>query len=214
MRRQQQLDAVVPQQLEQAGQHLADAISCATDLSHHMRLQTDVVYYWPPTFKDEEFEPARMECLNLAQMVKESPYVKQQVHGRARAVLQGGKEGQREAIVRVVCFPGLVAYRKGGGDLAKRELAAEGLVVDDAPPDVQFVRQVRDGKFTGLEGFRTRVLAKAVVHLQWGKQRLLTREAGTSTYLDAIRDGSNRYQENSAGFRQLWDICQETLGNA
>jgi hypothetical protein len=71
------------------------------------------------------------------------------------------------------------------------------------------VQQTRDGKYTGLEGFRTKTICKAVVNLQWGKQRLLTKEAGTSNYLDAVRDGSSKYKDDVVGWRELWDIFLE-----
>ncbi|KAK4542794.1 hypothetical protein LTR36_006170 [Oleoguttula mirabilis] len=186
-------------------------VSMAADLSRSMRLMSNVVYYWPPTFKDEEFEPARMESNNLRYMIEESPYEKKDMHGRVRAVLLPDHADRSEAIVRVVCFPGLVAYRQGGGELGKRLLHAEGLRQRNAlepPPDVQEVnaRSARHDGITEDSGFRTKVICKAVVHLQWGKQRLLTKEAGTSAHLDAVRDHSNKYEEDRRGFKELFDI--------
>ena len=69
---------------------------------------------------------------------------------------------------------------------------------DNAPPDVRHSRRMaRDSPWslTGDEGFRTRILCKGVVHLVWGQQRLLTKEAGTSRYLDAVRDGNEAKYE-------------------
>jgi hypothetical protein len=105
-----------------------------------MRQVSDVVYYLPPIFKDEEFESNGMECLNLiceydglssacvsklipvADMIDSSLHTKQEVHGRKRAVLQSGKEAQSEALVRVFSFPGMVAHRKDGSELGKQQL--------------------------------------------------------------------------------------------
>lgn len=190
---------------------LAEIVSFAGDISRLIRQVQDVVYYWPPTFKDEEFEPARMECFNLRSMIEKSPYEKKNMHGRVRAVLQPSEE----AIVRVVCFPGLVAYRKGGGELAERLLGEEGRAESHRhePPDVRRAnaRQAQHDGVTVHSGFRTKVICKAVVHLQWGKQRLLTKEAGTSAHLDAMRDHSNKYQLDRTGFVELYDVYQRRM---
>ncbi|KAK3674143.1 hypothetical protein LTR78_005990 [Recurvomyces mirabilis] len=185
--------------------HFKDIASSAASISRILRLQSDVVYYWPPTFKDEEVEPARMECLNMTDMLEHSPYVKQDA-GHGHPVLSEDRRADSQAIVQIVCFPGLVAYRKGGGGLAKHTLAREGRRPSTAPPDVQRVQQMRDGQYTGQEGIRTKTILKAAVHLKWGKQRLLTREAGTSAFLDAVRDGSSKYVDDSKGFREFWDL--------
>lgn len=61
-------------------------------------------------------------------------------------------------------------------------------------------------KLTGEEGFRTRVLCKSVVHLIWGRQRLLTREAGTSAHIDDMRDGKvKKYEDDRQGYIELYD---------
>ena len=66
-------------------------------------------------------------------------------------------------------------------------------------------------KLTGSEGFRTRVLCKSVVHLVWGKQRLLTREAGTAAHLDAMRDGNEqKYEDDRKGYVELYDYFLRT----
>ncbi|EMC99318.1 hypothetical protein BAUCODRAFT_154961 [Baudoinia panamericana UAMH 10762] len=192
---------------------LVAIVSHAVDLSHVMRCTEDIVYFWPPTFKDETFEPARMECLNLANMYRHSPFVKQDSGERQRPKLRPGSEDQSDAIVRIMCFPGLIAYRKGGGELAQEQLRWERRQTNNAPPDVRLVQQTRDGNYSGYEGFRTRVLCKAIVHLQWGKQRLLTREAGTSLYLNAVRDHSSKYEQDYIGFVELYDIFQRKHTN-
>ncbi|KAK3683168.1 hypothetical protein LTR37_020481 [Vermiconidia calcicola] len=198
-------------------QELINIVSGAGQLNRDMRSDSRVVYYWPPTFKDEEFEPGRMECFNLKAMIQGSPYDKKTVNGMDRAILRPGREEESEAVVRVVCFPGLVAYRQHGGELAQRELGVE----DERrrpekvlPPDVLAQRKrlasSNRNELTGSEGFRTRVLCKSTVLLQWGKQRLLTKEAGTSRHLDAMKDksgkGMAKYDDDYFGFYELWNI--------
>ncbi|KAK4503843.1 hypothetical protein PRZ48_004758 [Zasmidium cellare] len=193
---------------------LAGIVDKAGSLSRLMRLVPDVVYYWTSTFKDEEFAPQHMECYNLHDMIRNSPYEKKVVGGIERAVpREGASPDQTEAIVKIVCFPGLVAYRKGGGALAQEQLANEENRPDNAPPDVKRARKVlkRNGEaYTGDEGFRSKTIVKNVVYLIWGKQRLLTREAGTSRHIDAVRDGNmERYTKDYDGFVELYDVAQD-----
>ena len=160
-----------------------------------------------------------MECINIATMISDSPYEKKVIDGHERSVLKGSQENA-EAIVKVVAFPGLVVHRQGGGALAKRLLQEEAR--DDqhtnAPPDVMRARRMAlagDDKLTGDEGFRTRVICKSVVHLIWGRQRLLTREAGTSAHLDAMRDGQEKkYEDDRKGFIELYDYFLNTNPDA
>jgi len=144
-------------------------------------------------------------------MIRESPYeLKKQPNGQNRSVLKGATE-KAEAIVRITAFPGLVAHRQGGGLLAKELLRTEQLKDQTSkvnlPPDVRQLRQMTaEPPLTGNEGFRTRVICKSVVHLQWGQQRLLTKEAGTSRHLDAMRDGGMaKYENDRNGFVELFD---------
>ena len=188
---------------------LSSCIRIAIRLSRTMRLHGEVIYYWPPTFKDEEFEPSRMEVLNLESMIKHSPYKKvKDSKGRDTAVLDRDQASKSEAIVRVVCFPGLVAYRQGGGDLGQEQLDAEQSRPDHAPPDVrQRRRMAGDNEKTVDDGFRTKTICKSVVCLQWGKQRLLTKEAGTSAHLDAMKNKEEgKYEDDSQGFVELYDL--------
>lgn len=187
----------------------------AGQLTRMMRLASDVVYYWPPTFKDEEFEPGRMEALNLTKMIEESPYEKKaDANGRDRAILKEGKEDQSEAIVRVVCFPGLVAYRQFGGDLAKKEIAAEKRQDDHVPADVRaHRRRAGEEELTEQQGIRSKVIRKSLVLLQWGQQRLLTKEAGTSSHIDAVRDDKmDKYDQDYRGFVELYTLGEKLWG--
>lgn len=164
-----------------------------------------------------------MECFNLEAMISESPYDKKEVNGFERPILREGHQHEGEAIVRVVCFPGLVAYRQHGGALAEQELedeenerrTREGR--EKLPPDVQRHRKMiasREKSLTGYEGFRTRVISKSVVLLQWGKQRLLTKEAGTSRHIDAMKGkaaGMKKYEDDYVGFKELYDLYEDAV---
>jgi len=216
-----------PRMSDELCDDLLEIVADAGRLSREIRMCADVIYHWSPTFKDgmhvhviskrsltdmesEEFDPERMECLNTTSMIKNNPYeIKEK-----RSVLKGATE-KSEAIVRITAFPGLVAHRKGGGLLAKDLLAEEKrkdrLSEIHLPPDVKRSRDMHpEKKFTGKEGFRTRVICKSVVHLQWGQQRLLTKEAGTSRHLDAMRyGGMAKYEEDRRGFVELFDYFLE-----
>lgn len=195
------------------GDGLYSIVHHAGQLSRMMRMASDIVYYWPPTFKDEEYEPSRMEAQNLKEMIEGSPYDKETINGRDRAKLKAGRENQSEAIVRVVCFPGLAAYRQFGGELAKKEIAEEkrGIPV---PADVQaHRRRAGEQPLTVDQGLRSRVVRKSLVLLQWGKQRLLTKEAGTSSHIDAVRDDKMaKYDSDYVGFEELYAIAEERWG--
>ena len=201
----------------QKKEQLATIVETAANLSLAMRKDRSTLYYWPPTFKDEEFELERMECLHMLDLMEKSPYEgKKTPEGYDRAVVRPGLEHQRHAIVRIVCWPGLVSYQQGGGDLAQEELGNENRNDKRAPPDVQqqqklLAKQRGDGTLTGHEGFRTKVLCKAVVLLQWGRQRLLTKEAGTSAHLEAKKTGDRKYDKDVEGFVELYDLFEEEV---
>lgn len=189
-------------------------VAQAAEISQSIRATKDVVYYWPPTFKDEEFEPSRMECLNLDDMISNSPYDKKKVQGSfERAILRAGQENRSEAIVRVVCFPGLVAYRQHGGELGRKEVEAELEQRSFHPQDVQASYARSGDKLDPNNGFRSKVICKSLVHLQWGKQRLLTREAGTSAHLDAMKAGNmKKYEDDTKHHVELYDEFEQRHG--
>ncbi|KAK4627477.1 uncharacterized protein CLAFUR5_11763 [Fulvia fulva] len=213
------LDPKKPGKAEERQKGLYDIVYFAGRLSRIMRQAPDVVYYWPPTFKDEEFEPSRMEVFNLKDMILKSPYEKTKVQGIERAIVrEGHKDDNTEAIVQIVCFPGLVAYRQYGGGTGGKEIEAEqsrGTIRE--PDDVRRARayRVRNGveeiPDPSSHGFRSRLVCKSVVHLIWGKQRLLTREAGTSAHIDAVREGPagmKKYEEDYKEYKELYDIAE------
>lgn len=192
-------------------QGLRGIIDVAIDISRLMRLVPNVVYYWTSTFKDEEFQPARMECYNLHEMILDSPYEMKVVNGFERAVpRQSVTDERKEAIVKIVCFPGLEAFRKSGGALAEEELNRSNNRPDHAPPDVQAARKRNGEKYKATDGYRSKTICKNIVYLIWGKQRLLTREAGTSRHIDAVRSGDmSRYTKDYEGFVELYDLAKQ-----
>jgi len=198
-------------------QELVAIVEDAAKLSQTMRKDGETVYYWPPTFKDEEFAPERMECLNLAEMIRASPYdTKKSPKGYVRPVLEPGREHERNAVVRVVSWPGVVSYQQGGGELAQAELMKE--VKQAGHASLDFQRRERliakdRGALTGNEGFRTRILCKSVVLLQWGTQRLLTKEAGTSRYIKAMKSQDKRYENDTKGCLELYDLFLDRVGS-
>ena len=185
---------------------LDEIIKHAASISHLIRRAPDVVYYWSPAFKDEEFEPASMEALNLATMIRTSPYDKvTDDRGFERAVLRKQEENS-EAIVRIVVFPAVVAYRQYGGSLAAAEIKVEKEGSRRLPPDV---RDRHNQPITVEQGFRSKLISKSVVHLSWGKQMLLTKEAGTAAHLDAVRDGHmGKYSRDSANHVELHELYE------
>lgn len=187
---------------------LWDIIDLAAHLAELIRLAPDVVYYWPPTFKDEEFEPARMEAINLEYMIQSSPYDKvTNSHGERAVLREGKKSDESEAIVRIVAFPGIVAYRQYGGLLADNEIGHEKVLNRGYPEDV---RERFGEPTTAKKGFRSRLISKSVVYLVWGKQRLLTKEAGTSAHLEAMRDGKMaKYTKDSQEVVELYALWQK-----
>ncbi|GAB7366585.1 hypothetical protein MBLNU230_g8571t1 [Neophaeotheca triangularis] len=189
---------------------LADLVNKSFNLARHLRLQPHSLYHWTSVFKDEEFDPSRMEVLNLEATMKTSPYETTKINGINRAVLKKGQEHRDEAIVRVVCLPALSVYRRYGGALSAHELATELERTASHPPDV-LASYSRDRSsahnLTGDEGYRSRPLGLAVVHLQWGKQRLLTKEAGTSAFLAErrLKGFNSKYEKDYEGFTELWN---------
>ena len=117
-----------------------------------------------------------MESLNLRSMISESPYDKEKnLKGIEEAVLREGQEDRRQAIVHIVCFPGLVSYRQGGDELADQELAdeeEERMVRESRvkiPADVKRHRQLlqsQEQKPSREDGYRTRLISKSVVWLE------------------------------------------------
>lgn len=136
----------------------------AASLNLVMRLQGSVVYFFQPIFKDEEFDPRRMECLNLREMQESCPL--QDINDKDEIIKANDPDGDPSnvALVRIICAYGCVAYRQGGGELGKRLLREEeGVPNPMLPPELQgthLLHKPRDRKITAEDGFRTKTLAK------------------------------------------------------
>lgn len=145
-------------------QKLYVIVDDATALNFAIRSTRDVIYHFPPVFKDEEFEPKRMHCENLPDMQRECPLENFDTDGKKIPAPEPRGDPTDVALVRVVCSLGCVAYRKGGGDLAKELLAKEETEVDHSiPPELRSRNAKR--KFYGREiteedGVRSRTLSK------------------------------------------------------
>jgi len=154
-------------------QQIFTAVRTAVDLHTDIRTSTDRVYYWDPLYKGSEFDPETMTCANLYPTQQSSPFNEDADTGEDVEDFSY----HTKALVRVVCFHGLTCYRKGGGDLAEKTLEMEKLpgYFDKGGPGYSLwgKKTVRPGdrERTTKDGFRSRVLAKGIVALCWGKQR-------------------------------------------
>ena len=158
---------------------LLTIVTKAARLNHHIRTQGNVIYHFTPIFSDEEFDPERMTCANLRPVQRSCPLIIVDDDGRNHDPKTG--DPTDIALVRVACFHGLTAYRKGGGETAERLLREEGYwrhFRQDGRglPGEQRRRRLKAKKVGWADpvpedGIRSRVLAKAVVALDWGKQR-------------------------------------------
>ncbi len=110
----------------------------AAMLSIRMRGDGSTVYHFPITPKDSEYNKNNLDCINRRQMVDENPYRKMREMGTRWLP---DPKGQLP-LVRVVCFPECVAYKRGGW--AK-------------------------GRGREWRGFRSKRLIKSLVALRWGK---------------------------------------------
>jgi hypothetical protein len=77
-----------------------------------MRLDSDTVYYFAPTSKDDWYDPQAMECFNMK--TTEASHLQK----RTWAASEGPAEKKRaqgdEPLVRIVCMDGRTAHRQGG----------------------------------------------------------------------------------------------------
>ncbi|KAL2350005.1 hypothetical protein BJ546DRAFT_1084974 [Cryomyces antarcticus] len=132
-------------------------------LSLRMRRQADVVFYFAPTCKDEAWSNERMECFNAKDMDR----------------LHSSKEARDGPLVRVVCWAGVAAYRRGGGEIAVRELREQQEKEEESSAQGVLAHADRKRKRqpNPQMGFRTKTLTKSVVACRWGRQRKFGGEA-------------------------------------
>ncbi|KAI9705881.1 MAG: hypothetical protein M1836_005287 [Candelina mexicana] len=111
----------------------------AARIAINMRLE-ETIYYFTPLAKNTAYAPGSMHVLNAAaEMEGDGKRIEKHNDnsGDDDDDDGSGEEGER-AVVKIACFPQIVAYRKGNG---------------------------REGG--GEDGFRTRVICRADVWLRW-----------------------------------------------
>lgn len=138
----------------------------ASNVNWWIRHSGDTVYYFQPVFKDEDFDPHYMTCLNLRAMQDNCPYPMEDENGDEVEAKDSRGDPTDAALVRIVCSYGCVAYRQGGGDLGKQLLEAEKDQIDlSVPPELQEEMAKNKNQFYGrtithVDGFRSKTIAK------------------------------------------------------
>lgn len=172
----------------------------AAALNHSIRVQSDVIFYWVPVHKGMEFELERMTCANLWPVQRCSPFNDS----------EADVDPDVKALVRVVCFHGLTSYRRGGGDQARYMLERENREDYFEPGgqgDMDRIRSPREGEDVDVEsGFRSRVLAKAIVALSWGVERPNETAVLNGTEKEFIGEGA---QKEDSRYLDLMKICND-----
>ena len=140
---------------------LYDIVTLAGDIHIEMRkYRTHTIYYFEPTLKKGNISPESMKVLNRDELAQGKPLDK--AH-------PGDTEDSTSANIhfvpapraqtRIVCFDGVVAYRKGG-----------------------FRRKDND------KGLRSRRIANAVVWGRWGKQRGLGKDQRDKSFVGCVKE--------------------------
>lgn len=146
------------------GKSLQAIVAEAVYINQIIRMNGNVVYFFQPVFKDEEFDPSRMECQNLRAIQATCPM--ETLDDNNQVIPGDNPHGDPTdiALVRIVCSNGCVAWRKGGGSYGERLLAEEAETPDHSlPPELQGVRPRNEfyGRvITNDDGLRTKVVAK------------------------------------------------------
>ncbi|KAK4943318.1 hypothetical protein LTR28_008491 [Elasticomyces elasticus] len=147
---------------------LHDIVEKAASLARQMREQGDVIFHFPPVFKDESFQPKRMMCFNVETMRSTCPYPTYDKKGVKVEAANDRGDPSAEALVKVLCSSGCVSYRRGGGQFAKDLLATEqNARAKGKEPHPN--RRRPEGEVDDVDmGFREKVLSKGEVCLRWG----------------------------------------------
>ncbi|GAB7353241.1 hypothetical protein MBLNU459_g3754t3 [Dothideomycetes sp. NU459] len=155
---------------------LVPIIKGAADLNGFIRENGAAVYFFQPVYKENEFEPDRMECMNVQDMqnccLLDAPGMQANDPNR---------DSSHKALVRVISSLNCVAYRKGGGFMAEALLEKEKLARKAVPHTIEELVRMPAGqalreaqrKVTADDGIRTRVLTKAGVTLYWERPESL-----------------------------------------
>ncbi|KAF2853616.1 hypothetical protein T440DRAFT_444636 [Plenodomus tracheiphilus IPT5] len=131
-------------------------------LSLLMRLDKHTVYYFEPIFKEDTYSPARMECINHAEMRERNPTTPLDKLSEAEQERRAGlsdAEKQRArgdgALTQITIMSGLCAYRLGGWET--RGSTADQVEFEDPAYET--------------EGIRVRSLTHGWVYCRWGRPR-------------------------------------------
>ncbi|KAK8164102.1 hypothetical protein IWX90DRAFT_249633 [Phyllosticta citrichinensis] len=96
---------------------LFELITRAGRLSLQMRLDRNTVYFMTPAHKDEYYDPSNMWVLNDDEMRRNNRYHNDTWDGMPKAKREQWRAAIFDlALVRVCCFPGFLAFKKGGWD--------------------------------------------------------------------------------------------------
>ncbi|KAI9877475.1 MAG: hypothetical protein M1830_003800 [Pleopsidium flavum] len=128
-------------------------IDHAAKISLDMRRE-ETIYYVTSPAKNTIFDDAEMSCLNKSQIKRRSNW----------------KEDGEVPLVRIVGFPGIVAYRPGNGMEGGEE-----------------------------KGYRMRRVAKAEVVLEWGMEKVIQGNGNGNGNGNGSGDGNNSGHSNGTG---------------
>ncbi|GAB7344163.1 hypothetical protein MBLNU457_2056t1 [Dothideomycetes sp. NU457] len=175
-------------------------VRSAATLNNLIRMQPDIVFYWVPVYRGMEFELERMTCANLWPVQRSSPFNDP----------DADVDPDVKALVRIVCFHGLTSYRRGGGDQARYMLEREkrkGYFEPGGQGEEDGVRPPRKGEDVDVDsGFRSRVLAKAIVALSWGAERPIETVVLDGDKEELVDEGAGK---DDARFVELMEICND-----
>ncbi|KAF1835276.1 hypothetical protein BDW02DRAFT_496271 [Decorospora gaudefroyi] len=131
-------------------------------LSLHMRLDPHTVYYHEPTFKEDTFSAARMDCSNYRQMQQQHPRSSidevtndERARRDALSTAETNRAKGDKPLTQIIILDCITAYRLGGWEAPTSNIVSP---VYEWP------------EFKNL-GVRARVLFPACVFCRWGRER-------------------------------------------
>ncbi|THW53742.1 hypothetical protein D6D17_02897 [Aureobasidium pullulans] len=142
---------------EQMTQRLISIVSFAADFATLIRKNGNtVLYQFGNTFKGQVIDRSLVDISNIEKMIAEKEV-----------------PGSHEALTRILCAQPFYAYRKGGGVMAERILEREENQVDHSvAPELRHLprNQVRGRLINARDGYRHKILAKAVIVGHWAEK--------------------------------------------
>ena len=180
--------------------NLHNIVRQAVVLNHSIRGTADMIYYWDPLHTGTIFKGERMTCANLRPVWEAAPFHAEKEH----------RDPSIKAMVRVVCFHGLTTYKLGGGELGRYMLereSREGYFEPGGAAERDGIAPPKEGRFVDEDcGFRSRVLARAIVALGWGPERPSRTVGADGDTEDVVNEGM---QERDERYIDLSDICED-----